>query len=210
MHYRLSVPVLLPLLVHCPAQTDVRVFWSVTLVAHLASSILVKFARLNLALGWWTHPLLLCLCHSWFWCSLSFGCFLCRRCYHHSYGPLSGVSCPNLYFWSSDCRDCWIQSCVGSHLSLHSDWRECQLSALLAKATSSYAAGVKLSHSYLTSSLLAILSPQSAELESSQVSSESNLGNSGPIIESELVAKEAVFTKCSSSFQPKPGRLEYI
>ena len=69
---------------------------------------------------------------------------------------------------------------------------------------------MKPPHSYLKCSLLAILSPQFVKLESSQESLESGLVNSEPIIESELVAKEAVFTRYSFSFQPKPGRLEYI
>ena len=210
MHYRISVPVLLPLLVHCPAQTDVRVFWSVTLVAHLASSILVKSVRLNLALGWWTHPLLLYLIHSLFWCLLSSNCFLCHRCFHHSYGPLLGAGYLNSYFWSSGCRDCWIRSCAVSHQSLHSYWREYPLSTLLIIATSSYAEDVQLPHSYLTCSLLAVLSPQSAKLGSLLESLESGLENSEPIVESELIVKEAMFTRCFFSFQLKLSRLEYI
>ena len=84
------------------------------------------------------------------------------------------------------------------------------MSALLVIATSSYAAGVKLSHFYPTCSLLAILSPQSTELGFSQESLESNLGNSELIIESGPVAKEAEFTRYFFSFQLKPGRLVYI
>ena len=69
---------------------------------------------------------------------------------------------------------------------------------------------MKVPHSYLTCSLLAILSPQSAKQESSQESSESNLGNSEPIIESELIAKEAMFARYSFSFQLKLSKLGYI
>ena len=69
---------------------------------------------------------------------------------------------------------------------------------------------MKPSHSSLKCSLLAILSPQFVKLESSQESLESGLVNSEPIIESELVVKEAMFTRCSFFFQPKLSRWEYI
>ena len=84
------------------------------------------------------------------------------------------------------------------------------MSTLLVIATSSYAKDVKLPHSYLKFSLLAILTPQSAKLESLLESLESGLGNSEPIVESELVVKEAMFTRCFFSFQLKLSRLEYI
>ena len=84
------------------------------------------------------------------------------------------------------------------------------MSTLLVIATSSYAKDVKLPHSYLTCSLLAVLLPQSVILGSLLESLESGLGNSEPIVESELVVKEAMFTRYFFSFQLKLSRLEYI